>query len=181
MDNSFIQDLPEGGKIYNHWEHMIDGITAINGTAQELWERAVMYFQVCDTNPIYKPEVLRSGLMAGKMVYVPVQRPYTIAGLCLHLGITRDYLYDAINSDNKNEFSFVATRIAEVIYTQKLELAITGVYNPVIVSKELALGTLQDNGKKSSTINIEVVGESTKLLSNEVEVDLPVQKPVSES
>lgn len=181
MDNMNIQDVPSDLKMVNHWEMMVDGVTAVNHTAQSLWERAVMYFQWCDDHPIPQREVLRSGLLAGKMIAVPVPRPYTIAGLCLHLGISRQYLYDAINSTNKNEFSFVAERIAEVIYTQKLELAISGVYNPIVVAKELALGTLKDDGKKSSTINIEVVGNSPKLLRDEVDANLPVKNSDSEN
>src|SRR5678810_491644 len=119
QDTEFIEfeDLTKKMKHVNHWEAMIDGVHAINGTADELWERAIKYFKWCQDHPIPKPEVLRSGIYAGKRIYVPIERPYTISGLCLQLGITQQYLYDVINSSEQNEFSFVAQRIIAVSYT----------------------------------------------------------------
>lgn len=169
-------DLTQPQRIVHHWEMMIDGVQAMNSTPEDLWQGSLKYFKWCDDHPIHKPEVLRSGIMAGKMIYVPTQRPYTISALCLHLGITREYIYDAINSDDQNAFSFVARRIVEIIHTQKLELAIAGVYNPIVVSKELGIGNEKQAGAKSSTINIEVTGSSPALLDNEADIDFPKLK-----
>lgn len=158
-----------------HWEVIANGVNVRIDTARDLWENSLLYFQWCDANPIQKPEMIRSGADVGETYTIPMPRAYTVTGLCLHVGITRDYLYTVSNQKEKNEFFFIANKILEIIYTQKLEMTYAGVFSPVIASKELGLANEQKANPQTPVINIEVQ-EGPKLLSDERDVDLPEDK-----
>jgi hypothetical protein len=158
-----------------HWEVVANGIKAEIVEAKDLWELALVYFQWCDANPIQRPEMLRSGAEAGTIKYIPIPRPYTLSGLCIHLGLTKEYMYGVSKSEQKNDFYFVANKLLEIIHTQKLEYTYAGVYSPVVASKELGLQFLPSPEKQSPVINI-TVEEGPKLLADERDVDLPEDK-----
>jgi len=158
-----------------HWEVIAQGLFASIETAKDLWENSLLYFQWCDANPIQKPEFVRSGSDAGTTYYVPIPRPYTIHGLCMHLGITREWLYDVSKQKERNDFYFVANRLVEIIYTQKLEYALTGIFSPVVAAKELGLNHTAKDGAGAPVINIEVQ-QGPGLLEDERDVDLPEDK-----
>ena len=159
----------------NHWEVINKGTVGIGLTAEELRVAAVRYFIWCDNNPMYKPEMLKAGEKAGEIKDLPIPRPYTIPGLCLHLGITRNYLYEISKSKVQNDYWMVANKIIEIIYTQKLEMALAGIINPIVASKELGLTNQPVADKGSPVINI-IVENGPKLLENENDVDLPDDK-----
>jgi hypothetical protein len=52
-----------------------------------LLEAAEEYFEWADANPWHKNEAIKGGDMAGKIVQVPTQRPYTLKALCHFLDI----------------------------------------------------------------------------------------------
>lgn len=158
-----------------HWEVIADGVHVKIESARDLWEHALGYFQWCDLNPIQKPEFIRSGADAGLVKHVPIPRPYTIHSMCLHLGLTREWLYDVSKQNEKNDFYFVANKILQIIYTQKLEYAMTGVFSPVVASRELGLHNNDKTPPGSPVIQIDVL-PSPKLLTDERDVDLPETK-----
>jgi hypothetical protein len=134
--------------------------------------------------------MMRSGADAGIVYYVPIPRPYTISGLCIHLGITKEYIYTVAKSDVKDDFYFVANKLLEIIHTQKLEYTYAGIYSPVVAAKELGLAHIAPPEKSSPVINITVEGGSAggsaggswdgssiiPLLSDERDVELPEDK-----
>ncbi len=69
---------------------------------EELDKRAVAYFDWCDakTKEFYNEKV--------GVVTCNIPEPYTILGLCLHMGINRDTLH---TYGKKKEYSDVVTRI----------------------------------------------------------------------
>jgi hypothetical protein len=158
-----------------HWEIIASGIKAEIVEARDLWEHALLYFQWCDANPIQKPELLRSGVDSGKVVYVPIPRPYLLSGLCIHLGLTKEYMYGVAKSEVKNEFYFVANKLLEIIHTQKLEYTYAGVYSPVVAAKELGLHNMPSPEKENPVININVE-QGPMLLTDERDVELPEDK-----
>ena len=158
-----------------HWEVVAGGVNVQIVTAKDLWEAALIYFQWCDSNPVQKPELIRSGADAGNVVYVPIPRPYTLGGLCIHLNITKEYMYSAAKSDIKNDFFFVANKLLEIIHTQKLEYTYTGIYSQVVAAKELGLNHMAPPERSSPIINI-TVEQGPKLLTDERDVDLPEDK-----
>lgn len=155
-----------------HWEVVAGGINCKIDTAKDLWEYGMIYFQWCDANPMQKPELIRSGADAGKIIYLPIPRPYTDIGLCLHLGLTREWLYDVANQKENNDFKAAAQKLLQMIYTQKLEYAIVGIFSPVISAKVLGLKDNEKQNQQSPTVNI-TVEQGPKLLENEHDIDLP--------
>lgn len=135
----------------NHW--MIKS-TGAGSTAEDLWEAACLYFAWCETNDLHKPEMIKTGADTGKTVYADIPRPFTVTGLCIHCGITIHYLREMAKNRDGGAFYEVAQRILAVIYTQKLEYAIAGIYNAPIVGKELRIGEEEPGGKMPAIIQI---------------------------
>jgi hypothetical protein len=155
-----------------HWEVIANGVNCVIETAMDLWQQSLLYFQWCDANKVMKPQMINSGEHAGEVKYTPYPRPYTDVGLCLHLGLTREWLYDVANQKENNDFKAVAQKILQIIYTQKLEYAIVGIFNPVISSKILGLKDGGNNNNQSPIVQINVE-PGPKLLEDERDVDLP--------
>jgi hypothetical protein len=125
---------PKGNKYYMNREK--NGRERIFSTPGKLLQKAYEYFEYCDKHPWKKSEAIKSGEKVGKIIKVPTQRPYTIEGLCVHLGINRDTfdLYTA-----REDFIGVTTHVREVIEANQLEGAIVGAYNANIIARKLGL------------------------------------------
>lgn len=149
-------------KTVNHW---VIKPSALGLTAEDLWKKACEHWEWQENHPVYKPEVIRN---TGEIKQIPIPRPFTVAALCLHCGITYQYLKDISKNPDGGDFYLVAQRILQVIYTQKLENAIAGVYNAPIVARELRIGEGDATGKLPAVIKIYTVeGSSMPLLTNE--------------
>ncbi len=108
-------------------------------TPAELWTAACKYFKHVDDNPWIKNEVIKTGTDAGKILEVPTARPYTIHGLCLFIGITRQALDNYGKKDEYKAYFAVVEQIREVCYTQKFEGATVGTFNSNIIARDLGL------------------------------------------
>jgi len=153
----------------NHWAVLAGGNVKTPTTPEELWESAVSYFMWCDSSPIRYKKVIQTGKNAGGQATEESQRPYTIKGLCLHCGITEEYISAIKQSRDEGDLYYsVIMRILYVIYVQNQELATVGVYNAVFVSRILGIGDQETPGGKL-TISI-VRASSEKLANSELEV-----------
>jgi hypothetical protein len=141
----------EQNETINHWMVLSK---APDGTAEGLWESAKMYFMWCEANPIYKEEMIKQ---TGAIVSMACPRPFNLPALCLHCGVTPGYITDMARNPKAGDIYLVAQRILQVIYSQNLEYAMVGIFNPVISAKKLNLGTNEDSGKTAAVINIEIV------------------------
>jgi len=116
-------------------------------TAQELWEAACDYFQWAQDTPI--PNWVISG---GKRVWAPLQRPFTLYGLCIFMGVSSRYITDiedrvldktdpttALFDEKEAEFSQVITCIREIIYNQKFEGAAVGMFKENLIARDLGI------------------------------------------
>ena len=101
-----------------------------------LWSAACEYFEWCDYNPWYKKEVIKSGKKTGKCIDVPIQRPYTLIGLCCFVGCSEAY-FRQFNTDKHEGFSTVISQIKQIIEVQQREGAIVGTFNANIISRML--------------------------------------------
>jgi len=135
----------------NHW--MIKS-KAVGDTAETLWESAKEYFMWCEANPIFKKEMIKQ---TGAIVDMECPRPFNLPALCLHCGVTTGYITDMARNPRAGDFFFVAQRILQVIYSQNLEYAMVGIFNPVISAKKLNLGENDETGKVPAQINVEVI------------------------
>lgn len=101
-------------------------------TPDELWAKAVEYFQWCDDNPLITYEWNGKDPVKCELTKM---RAYTWSGLEYYLNIDslREY------KTTYKEFSHIITRIEKVLYTQKFEGAAAGLLNPNIIARDLGL------------------------------------------
>lgn len=159
-----------------HWE-VIDRLSRernrgveISMDEEGLWRSACNYFKWCDENPIQSSETVNSGNKAGSVIPNEKIRPYTIQGLCLHCGITKEYLNDIRNGRDKTSAYFhVVSTILYIIYTQNVENATVGIFNPIFTAKVLNIGEKEDN-TGTGGIKITVVSNLPELSKSENEI-----------
>lgn len=150
----------------NHWMVRSYGVGT---TAEDLWESAKRYFMWCESNPIYKKELIKQ---TGAMVTTECPRPFNLPALCIHLGVSPSYILDIANRKEAGEYYLVAQRILSIIYAQKYENAVAGIFNPVLVGKDLSLGNGDEGTKVPAVINITVDNSGPDLLTNEQEIKI---------
>lgn len=102
-------------------------------------EAAYEYFEQCDKNPWNKMEVVKTGENAGQLLPVPTQKPYSITGLCIFLGITYFTFRRYEENEDYKDFSTVFTHVRDIVETNQLEGATVGAYNANIVARKLGL------------------------------------------
>jgi hypothetical protein len=148
----------------NHW--MVKAKVS-GDSAESLWNDAKEYFMWCEANPIYKQEMVRQ---TGATVDVEVPRPFNLAALCIHCGVTIGYINSMAKNKAAGNYHLVAQKILQVIYSQNLEYAMVGIFNPQITAKKLNLGNGDDESKAPATVNITVVEcNAPPMLENEQE------------
>lgn len=154
-----------------HWKVVDSGATVVSTTPEQLWQSAVDYFRWCDENPIKAKKTLPSGKAGGSKVEIEYNRPYSIEGLCLHCGITKRYIEDIKQTNDKNNLWFqIMEKILYVIYTQNLEGALVDLYNPIIVSKVLGMDKT-DKADDDRPVKVEILdSRSTTLAKSENEI-----------
>lgn len=118
------------------------GRNKIFKTPEILWDACQEYFEETDKRKWNKVEFKGSQI---KKVLVPTETPYTIAGLCLFLGVNskyfNDFKYALRNKTDKKslDYSEVIERVEQIIYIQKFEGATVGVFKENIIARDLGL------------------------------------------
>lgn len=130
---------PKGKEYY--MTRRSDGKENIYKNPEEFLTSAYAYFKWCTDNPWYKKEGVKSGAKTGNIIEVPVPRPYTIEGLCVRMGISKQ---DFLNYENNSTFSPAIAHIREVIRQHQIEGAIIGIYNTGIVSRMYGMTDKQE-------------------------------------
>lgn len=154
--------------INHHWQKVDGGKITVSNTAEELWNSAKQYFKWCDDNPIQTKSPITSGKEIGKSVMKESVRPYTIRGLCIHCGITEDYLKDLKNTKDKGSLYYLVTeKIFQIINVQNVEMAMIGEFNPVFTARILGMDKEEPT---TGAVTVTVVQGSPKLSSSENEV-----------
>lgn len=124
-------------------------------TAQDLWLKAVEYFQWVNENPLYEMKVFQ---YQGDIVEtnVPKMRAMTEVAFCLFAGISTETfrLYKKENHEDVEDFIGVSQRIADIIYSQKFEGAAADFLNANIIGRELGLVDKHSNEVTGSPIQI---------------------------
>lgn len=136
-------------------------------TPELLMEAAQEYFEWCDKTPILKHDV------RGKVpedVYLQLQRPYTMQGLCIYLNCHTTYFNqfkkNLAEKDDRESKGFyeIVTRIEQAVYQNKFEGASIGIFNSSIIARDLGLAD-----KKEIDGNLDI-GITVKDLTDE---DIP--------
>jgi hypothetical protein len=136
---------PKGNKFWvRRTKH---GREAIFTDPAVLWAAACEYFTFCEDNPLNSVEF--NGKDATECI-VPKMRAFTLAGLCLYLGVHSKYfnefkvrLSGKRQIPHKEKFIETIAQIEETIYVQKFEGAAAGLLAGNLISRELGLADKQ--------------------------------------
>jgi len=127
-----------------------DGKEKLFSTPEKLWEAACEYFQYIVDNPLKKQEakVVNVGNYESEVqiITLDVMKPFTLSGLCRHLGCDDSYFrsFKAQERINKDDYIAVIMRIEQVIYEQKFTGAASGFFNANIIARDLGLTDKKD-------------------------------------
>lgn len=130
-----------------------------------LWELFEEYLAYADANPWIKNQLITSGDLAGCIIKVPCQVPYTWSSFGVYVAnagyTTRLDEYKSNRKGGYTEFSEVVARINEVMYAQKFQGAATGGFVASIISADLGLvqRTQAEVIDKTSNIDYSLLSE----------------------
>jgi hypothetical protein len=117
---------------------------------EEFMKACQDYFNWVDSHPRFKNEQLKKPYKdeKGKWVMIakiPTERPYSIKGLCIYLGVNELYINQLEQSlkekedEKSKDYSKILTYVRDVIYQQKFDGAATGAFNWAIIARDLSL------------------------------------------
>jgi len=133
------------------------GRDAIFTDPNTLLEACTEYFKATDGRKWFKREAIKGGEMAGQLIAIPIETPYSLTGLCIFLDVNTDYLTQFENSEtykNNKDFSRVITYVRDIIDTQQFEGATVGAFNANIIARKLGL---TDNQKVENSGTQELI------------------------
>lgn len=159
----------------NHWEILDEGMITVHNNPQELWNNARNYFKWCTLNPIIIQRAITQGKAQGTTFADRKIRPFNLHSLCLHLGVTPEYIKD-IKQNGTGEYKTVVDNILLCIYVQLWELGAIGELNAGFVMKTLNMDKEDDSPQR---ITIEYIGNLPALAESENEIleKLNLEKP----
>lgn len=134
------------------------GRSPIFKTPEMLWDAACQYFEWVEKNPLFEHKVTVSqGIPVDMWIEKP--RVMTLTGLCLFIGIGIDSWH---NYRKKEDFIALCTNIETTIREQKFAGASAGLFNPMIIARDLGLreATTQEiSGKDGGAIEVSDMSE----------------------
>jgi len=118
----------------------------------ELWEKALEYFEWEDGQELN--EVKGVGFQGDYSLQdIPHKPPYTIQGLCIYCNLSSSSLFDY---SKRPEYSEVIGLVKEIIFKQKFNGAVVGLYNANIIARDLGLKDKVDVTTNDESINTNV-------------------------
>jgi hypothetical protein len=137
------------------------------------------YFEYMKKQTWKKQDFIKSGPDAGKIIELETSTPLTIHSLCLFLGVHTKYFNDFQDSlktmkdrQKADDFSDIIARAMNVITNQKLEGAMTGAYNPMIVARIEGLKEKTDITSNDQTLTVQVSRDEAKKILDDLERDI---------
>ena len=121
-------------------------------TPDLLWKAACEYFQWCEDNPIEAED--NKGTK--NVNIVKFNRPFTLKGFCLYVDASEHWL-STFKRTASEDFLYIIHKIECIIYNQKFEGAVVGIYNANIIARDLGLS---DNSKIDHTTGGEKINIS---------------------
>ena len=158
---------PKGNK---YWMVRLKDGREKDYTPEELADAIEAYFDWCDNNPIDKVDVVKSGMDAGKLLYIPTVRPYLIEGLCdfLHISIQTFYNYE--KAKGYEDYFEVTAYARNRVFTQNLTYGYTGAFDSALVARKLGLA---ERKELNGSIGIaSLTSDELKAAKDQLEADL---------
>lgn len=117
----------------------------------ELLEAFGKYYKWNEDNPWYRHTLVQK---TGETTAIPIGRPMSIGGFCLHAGISVSTYYQY---SKEVEYLEVMELIKTAIYTNKYEGASVGIFSAAVMIRDLGLAdtvshVVDDNRKKVSEL-----------------------------
>lgn len=139
------------------------GRDKIFSTPEDLWSACEEYFEATDKRKWYKTEFHGKN---AKEFKVPTETPYTWTGLYLFLDIDHKTW---LAYEKREDFAPIATRVRNIIYTQKMEGAAVGAFNATIISRDLGLTEKTEQQTTNVNYNAQVTAEEAKEINKALE------------
>ena len=108
----------------------------------ELWDKAVEYFEWCDSTPWYRNEF---NAKVGDIIEIPTQRPYSIEAFCIFANMTADTFNNYSKKEGYETYFGVCSHIRKIIDSQHFEGGMVGAFNANIVTRKLGLAEKVEN------------------------------------
>lgn len=154
------------------------GRETLFGSPQNLETAAYEYFEWADNTPLKKEEKEQvDGNIKKKKTQILV-RPYSLRGLCLYLGCSHGYFHNFKSKIPKNEedrteiqkdYMEIIERIEDIIYTQKRDGAVMGLFKENIIARELGLKEHTENKETSISYNVDINKDEAREISDALE------------
>lgn len=139
-------------------------------TPESLWGHFEDYIADTDANPWVRKVPIKSGPLAGTVMDVDCQRPYSLDGFQSYL-ITNGISSSGFKKYRHNEggayedFRGVIARMREICKAQRTEGAALGFFNPSVVAWDIGQGKLarkDDKQVEPTKLIVEVEGRIPK-------------------
>ncbi len=127
---------PKGNKFWQlRSKH---GRDKLFSTPELMWQAACEYFEWCDDNPLQIEEPVKfQG--SGDTMTLNLKQVYTLEGLARYLNCNREYFTQFANNTKDEDFSRIIKDINDVIYQQKFINVSVGIFNPMVICRDLGL------------------------------------------
>jgi len=99
-----------------------------------LWRAACEYFQWVENNPI----IAEDNKGTKNINTVKFNRPFTIKGFLLYCDASEHWLTE-FKKNATEDYLYIIHKIEAIIYNQKFEGAVVGIYNGNIIARDLGL------------------------------------------
>ena len=137
-------------------------------TADQFKQKFEDYKTWLEGEKFLRPELIKSGEQAGKVINVEIQSPPDQISFCLFCDIDKQTFYNYCSEESKenNKQLFdIATRVKDWISSKQIRGAISNQYNSAIVAR---LTGLSDNvnvnhSGESQSVNINIDGSKLDL------------------
>ena len=122
-------------------------------SATDLETNFIKYIEDTETRMYYKTEGIKSGIMAGELITIPVFAPPTVRGFCLFAGIPYKQFCNYMNPESPTYAAYndLAEYIKDYCNNNVFEGAIAGVYNGnlafAMLKKDLELASDNDGAQ----------------------------------
>ena len=93
------------------------------------------YFKWCTGNPVITQDFIKSGDRAGEIVKMEISRPYSIEGLCVHIGIVSDTFQNYSKAAGYEGFFAICAHVREIIRQNQITGGMAGVYNASLTAR----------------------------------------------
>ena len=127
-------------------------------TPKELAEKINEWIELTSKSVWKKEEFIKAGPQAGQKVYLETATPFLIQDLCLYLRVNRNYFtqlakqLEGKEDSESSEYSRIISHVDQLCTNQKMQGALIGAYNPMLVSRLEGLTDKQDITSNGETV-----------------------------